>query len=507
MDGVSRVGNRRGSFSGFNTEAVDTGNGSDINIIAPFFTVTNGAGASTASFGLGKGGTINFSGGRLLVRDGSGLAASAFGLGDSGGVRLEATDSIEISGFSTDPATASVVFPGFVDFPATVGSFTFLGNAGNVEVITPRLRVGDGAALGTVAFGGNGGDVNINSNSVEIVRTTPSLTRSAINSSTYGRGNAGNITINASQISLLEGGSINSSTFEGGNAGRITLNANSIDVRGFSSSANRSVSSSIDSATLIPSPETREAFFLPDVLPTGPSGDILINTEKLTIADQGSINVNNEGILNNAGNIQINAPAIILDRGKITATNRTGNGGNINIISQDTRLFNGEISASAQGEGNGGNININTDFLTLANSSQISANAIEGSGGNINITAQGLLQSPDSSITASSEFGASGVVQLNINPFQILAAEGLPTNAPNLKELLAQTCSVLAKRQERFTSVGQGGIPNTSIQPYTLEDLVPSGQVFGILKKPDGKVKLLSCDRLDVLDSESANPQ
>ncbi|ACK74050.1 filamentous hemagglutinin family outer membrane protein (plasmid) [Gloeothece citriformis PCC 7424] len=501
VDGVSKIENRRGAFSGLNTEALSSGNGADVEIITPTFTATNGAGISTASFNLGRGGNINLSVAQLYVRDGSGIAASAFAFGDTGGVRLQATDSIEISGFSLDPATASVVFPGFVDFPTTVGSFSFFGNAGNIEIDTPRLRVNEGAALGTAAFsGGKGGEVIVNSNSVEIIGTTPSLNRSTINSATYGSGNAGNITINASEIKLFDGGRIFTSTFSSGNAGKITLNANSaVDVIGFSS-ANRSVNSSIDSATLIPSGEIREAFFLPDVLPTGQSGDILINTRKLTIADHGGINVNNEGILNNAGNIQINAPAVVLNQGTITANTRSGNGGNITITSQNTRLFNGEISVSAQGEGNGGNIIINTESLTLANNSQIRANAIEGSGGNINITAQAFLESPDSSITASSQFGTQGVVQLNINPFQILAAEGLPTNAPNLKELLAQTCDALAKRQDRFTSVGPGGIPNSSIAPYTLEDIVPSGQVFGVLKQPDGKIKLLSCDRLDVLD-------
>ena len=185
------------------------------------------------------------------------------------------------------------------------------------------------------------------------------------------------------------------------------------------------------------------------------------------------------------------------DTSGITASTQSGEGGNVEINANDIQLRHGsEISATAGGPGNGGNIAIQTNTLIALENSAITANAFQGRGGNIEITAQGLFFSPDSAITASSQFGVDGVVRLNLSPFQVNpVSTALPLNLPSTEELLAQTCSG-SKQQGRFIVQGTSGIaasPGNSVGAYTLEDLAPLGQAWGMKRTVDGHIQLMGC--------------
>lgn len=140
-------------------------------------------------------------------------------------------------------------------------------------------------------------------------------------------------------------------------------------------------------------------------------------------------------------------------------------------------LINSLISTTAgnqQQGGNGGNITIFADSIfTFPNdNSDITANAFTGDGGNINITTQELfwiqprnLLTRFSDITASSELGASGVITINndnIKPQQENVALKADFVDPNT--LIAQNVCKKGIYSE-FIITGQGGLPLNPSDP------------------------------------------
>jgi len=112
------------------------------------------------------------------------------------------------------------------------------------------------------------------------------------------------------------------------------------------------------------------------------------------------------GATSNGGNISIDAKSIDLqDQGSILAETTSGNGGNINLIVDETiRLkSNSSISAQAFNNANGGNLFIDTGFIVAfpEGNNDIIASASEGNGGNITINAESLLGIKERSLNTS----------------------------------------------------------------------------------------------------------
>ncbi|EAZ88362.1 hypothetical protein CY0110_31120, partial [Crocosphaera chwakensis CCY0110] len=112
-----------------------------------------------------------------------------------------------------------------------------------------------------------------------------------------------------------------------------------------------------------------------------------------------------------------------------------------------------------------------------------------------------------SAITATSQFGVDGQVTLDTNFFEANPADtGLPDTNLSIDQRVAQFCEEAQKRS-RFTIEGRQGFmysPETRSSAYDLYDLAPLGEVIGVEKLPDGRVRLLSCNRLN---SERKSPE
>ena len=255
----------------------------------------------------------------------------------------------------------------------------------------------------------------------------------------------------------------------------MTINASeSIEVRGV---AQNNQASSIDAVGSILPPLFQEIFDLP-ALPSGNSGNLLLNTPVLQVSDGGVISVDHEGT-GNAGFVQIESDEILLDRaGELSASTISGEGGNIILNIRDSlQLRRGSaIDAESFGIGDGGNITIDSDTIALLENSRINANAFEGAGGNIDITTSGLFVAPDSQITASSQFGVDGTVSVN-NPV-VDPASGLVTlsTAPLNPNTQVQNSCARLPRSSRFAITGNGGLPEDPTQP-----LQPTIRYGGIL--------------------------
>ncbi|MEH2361953.1 MAG: S-layer family protein [Nostoc sp.] len=412
----------------------------------------------------GAGGNVLITAPRLLLQDGAIINARTFGSGMAGNISIVA-DSIQIDGFSSlKPATTRSQI-----ISDTLGN----GRAGDVQVTTRQLRMQTGGSILSSSQGtGTTGNVTVNASEfIELSGETPiSFSATFIGAVSVNRGNAGNVTVNTPRLSVRNGAGVGATTLGQGNAGTLLVNAwEQISVSGVSAASGKP-SQIGASATVLPF-----AFqFGLSALPTGNSGDLIVNTPRLEITDGGVVRVNNQG-LGNAGNLYIDADTIALDRsGKISATTNSGRGGGINLQSNVLILRHGSnIIATAGGAGNGGNITINSPIIVGLENSDIVANAFQGKGGNINISTQGLFGlkyrdrlTPENDITASSEFGINGTV--DINNFGVDPNSGLvelPANVTDPSQQITTGCA--DGEASRFVATGRGGIPQNPLQQVT----------------------------------------
>jgi filamentous hemagglutinin family protein len=425
------------------------------------------SGLRNETLGVGNDGDIIVTTKQLVLQEGGGIYSATYGSGASGNISLEVADSLKLLGFSPISGNSS-----------GIGTTTYgFGYGGDVNISTRQLTLLNGGSISSASLGtGNAGNVTIKATDfVELTGFTPAFLPSAISSPSLFTGNAGSVTINTKKLLMSNGGTIDSSITGSGKGGNLVINAtDSIEVRGTVPGSRNP--SRIGSSGIILDEPLRLRLRLPPA-PTGDSGSLTINTGKLSVTDGALVNVQNEGS-GNAGALRINANSIFLNNGgSITASTKSGEGGNINLQVRDTVLIRrgSQISADASGIGNGGNITINAPFMIGLENSDIIANAVQGNGGNIQITTEGIFGlayrpqlTPNSDITASSQFGVSGTV--DINNFGVDASSGLvelPANLSDPSQQIASGCS--ANQGSRFVATGRGGIRQNPTQEVSSD--------------------------------------
>jgi filamentous hemagglutinin family protein len=351
-----------------------------------------------------------------------------------------------------------------LDVGGSIIATTFAeGNGGNINLSTSELRLNNAGITSSTFGDGDGGLLNVNADLIEIAGST-ATDRASIATTSFASGNVGNLTLNTTQLRVIDGASLSSSSFAFGDAGNLTINASeSIEVSG---RTNNSITSSnpqsiIRSAIQSATPQGRKALGLPEV-PSGNGGNLVINTPLLNVSQEGIISVENQGT-GDAGTLTIIADNLTLEEaGKITAATTSGTGGNINLSTQNLEIGAGsKITATAENNGDGGNININTSNLIAKKNSEVTANAFAGGGGNIDINAEGLFlfDSPDNIFSASSELGIDGEVNINttidFSSFEPISPEFLVA-----EEALQGSCFARRNsRQGSFVYGGAGGLP------------------------------------------------
>jgi filamentous hemagglutinin family protein len=404
-------------------------------------------------------GNINIVAEQLLLQQGGQISNETFSSGAGGNIDVKVSGDVAIEGFlPASPRELSVI---------RATTFGPLGNSGSITVSSENLRVLDGGLIVASTFSsGQAGPVQISTTGLtEIAGVNPFLLLSSgVASSSLGTGDANDVTLNTSRLVVREGATLGSTAASAGEAGNVIVTASeAIAVRGRGPGVNQL--SRIISAAEIVDPITRAILGLPPV-PSGNSGSVTIQTPSLTVADQGTVSVRNDGP-GTSGSLQITAGTTFLNnQGSLTANAQSGEGGNI-VLRGDALVLrqNSLINATAGGTGNGGNITINAPVIAGFENSDIIANAVQGNGGNIQITTQGIFGlefrpqlTPENDITASSQFGVNGTV--DINEFSLDPDTGiveLPAGLADTSDQIAQGCAT--DGESSFVATGRGGIP------------------------------------------------
>ncbi|MEH2091313.1 MAG: S-layer family protein [Nostoc sp.] len=397
---------------------------------------------------------------QLNIDGGGYILNRTFSTAPGGNIAIN-TDEMRVNGFAFgDPSPFRAVSQ---ILAASYGT----GKGGNINISTQNLSILAGGNIAARPYAsGNGGDLIVKADTIQVINegAPKGLYFSLLSTATFGSGNAGDLKIDTRTLSLKAGGRVSASSIVLGNAGSLTINASeSIDVNGVKDAENPSY---IGTAV-------RPVFGVSSAT----SGNTTINTPLLNISNGATVFVQNLG-LGKAGTLNIQANTLRLDNGaSISASTKAGGGGNTNLQLRDLLLMRhgSLISAQAGSSGNGGNITINAPNIVGLENSDIIANAVKGKGGNIQIATQGIIGlkfrpqlTPENDITASSEFGVSGSVQINnigVDPNSGLVK--LPTNVTDPSQQIASGCS--AYQGSRFVVTGRGGVPQNPNQDVTTD--------------------------------------
>ena len=383
----------------------------------------------------GNGGTISLDTEKLVIQSGAVVSVDTFGFGNAGNLQVIASESIELLGTSSDGAFPSGLFAQVLEIEAT-------GNGGTISLDTEKLIVRDGAQVGASTFGiGNAGNLNINaSDSVEVIGTiTDNLAASGIFAQVdeTGTGDAGNLNIQTRQLIALDGAQISTSARNTGNGGTLTINVtDSILLSGTSPIADAQSFSGI-----LVSAEPGA---------TSNAGELRLNTPQLIVEKGAKISADNFGTGGGA-DVTLNVNQLILrNGGQIGAgsllgigavDNQRGMGGTITVNASESIEITGEtvvgsnlqisrLFTSAEGTGDAGNLNIFTPSLIVQDSGEVSASSAISRGGNLTINAFDSVLLNNGSITVSSLDGQAGNLNittpsLSLSQSQITALTGI----------------------------------------------------------------------------------
>ncbi len=212
----------------------------------------------------GTGTNLNISGLRLILQDRGAIQASTF------------SDTLDAEGGDINISSSENIK---LDSGIIAGSTLGKGDAGNLNLSTSQLQLTDFGLITSTAIGsGNGGEVTIDADLVDLDSgSTSSNNRTSISASSVSfDGNAGNITITTEKLRLTNGASLSSSSFATGNAGDITINASeSVEVSGINQDfqGTNTPQSIIRTSVQVTTPARQEQLGLPAV-PTGDSGNL-----------------------------------------------------------------------------------------------------------------------------------------------------------------------------------------------------------------------------------------
>ncbi len=467
LDKKVNISGNIGKFA-ISTKTFGSGNAGDLNIDTPILNIDK-VYIQTNTLADGNAGNININTVSMALTNGGQIVSDTLGNGNGGELNITATESVSIidKRIFLDPEQ--------IKFTSIIGSSSLdKGDGGQLIINTGQLTI-DGSAISLNGHSsGNAGEFLANADSINLINggliSTNTLSKSsgqggnitlnvknkiylsgfrigflatstdmfenvqsAIASITFGSDDAGNINLSAKELILDNNASIGAATGGFGNAGNIIIDVDSLHLDnggvisdssggiiggqvflGFGAGGNLKINAKKE-IVITGKGAYSNSGLLTNTLVSAPGGNIEIQTDNLTLANDGTISANSLGI-GNAGTLDIKANTInLINGGNITTSAVNAAGGNIDL--KTTKLLflqDGQIITSVGiGAGKGGDIKITNPIFVVMNGGKIKAQADAGSGGNINISSNQFIASPDSLISASSRLGIDGQIRID----------------------------------------------------------------------------------------------
>ncbi len=371
-------------------------------------------------------GAVQVFGRQLTLTDGSLISSFTAGEKPGKALTINTSESVGLLGTGNlviNSSSGNITSSGLTTI--TYGN----GNAGDINITTPKLTLRDGGAIATrtelipqinTKPVGNSGNLIINApHSVTLAGSSPLINGngfifSGLSLETQTAGNAGDLSLTTGLLTLTGGAGITAQTISSGQGGNLNITASkSVNLTGQGTDI---VFSPDGTPTFVPFPSslnvTSEG--------SGKAGNLSLTTPQLTVTNNAEITASSLNI-GNGGNLEINANQIELNnQGKLLASSEgTGQAGNLDIQVDQLKLDNGsKITVSSSGTGNAGNLNIKANNVFLDNQSQLIAETVTGEGGNITLDLSEILLLRNNSLisaTAGTEGGGGDGGNIDIN--------------------------------------------------------------------------------------------
>jgi len=394
------------------------GNSKGIDIrLTNDLVMKKGSSIEASTSGPGKGGDLTVKAGRLELKGDAFIDTRTFGPGHGGNLTAEAED-ILLGGESLN------VFSGL--FSGTEGTDPGSGDAGNIAVKAGRLEL-KGGTIDSSTFGwGNGGSLTVEAEDILLEGEFSKILFSSLSSNAGGTepdsGDAGNITVKAGHLQLKGLAQITTATVGPGKGGNITVKAGRLELKG-GAQMTAGTSGSGNGGSLQVEAES--------ILLEGEGGADLVSglftSNRAKDLSSGNVLVGS----GDAGNITVKAGRLELKGGGQlgASTFGSGNGGSLTVEAEDIVL---EGSASAgfrsglftntqgadPGSGTAGDLTVNVGNLLVSEGATISAETFgPGAGGKLFINATNIDLRDGASILSQStsenpDAGQSGEISI-----------------------------------------------------------------------------------------------
>ncbi|MFL9466734.1 filamentous hemagglutinin N-terminal domain-containing protein [Scytonema tolypothrichoides VB-61278_2] len=370
-------------------------------------------------------GGIYVAGRQVRLADGSvGLVQNLVSSVPGGSINVNASESLEFIGTTADGRIRSSI----------TTETTTSGASGEIKVSTKNLAFQEGGQIVTRTFGaGDSGNVSINaSDSVQVLGSSPLNPRflSSIFVSVNGgsTGNAGDLSISTKRLTATDGAIISTASYSVGAGGDLTVNAETVELIGKDLSFGGPTDLRVGSFN------------------NGDGGSLIVNAQRLTVRDGARVNATTIG-QGNAGSVTINTSELVdVSGGTITSsatspeirsiingfnTDPTGKAGSVNINTDRLVVRDkGTVAVANNGPTEAGKLQVNADSILLDNQGSLSATTRLGEGGNIFMQANSLMMRRGSSISATAGgSGNGGNITLNVGAIAQLENSDITANA------------------------------------------------------------------------------
>ncbi|MCL1471524.1 beta strand repeat-containing protein [Argonema antarcticum] len=382
-----------GDNSLVNLTPMDRGWALNYDGVQNFRDISLSQGAIVDTSGPG-GGDIQVQARRLSMTDGALIYYANEGSERGGNIDITTSESVELVG-GLNPAFGDLlIYTEITNF--TLGT----GATGNVTIKTGRLTIRDGAIIANQSSGaGNAGNLTVvASELIELIGVVPDnpfmpsgLFAQAFSDDVLSTGKGGNLSIETKRLIIRDGALIGTNTFTAGQAGNLTVKASeSIELIGTNPSPGLSggIGAGVNTGA------------------KGNSGDLTIETKRLTIQGGGQIAASTLGE-GNGGDLIVNASeSIELIGAAINADLRIGSSGLFASAERgatgkvgDARISAGRlivrdgarISADNFGTNSGGNLILNVGQLIIQNGGTVRAGSFgDGPGGILDVNADSV---------------------------------------------------------------------------------------------------------------------
>jgi filamentous hemagglutinin family protein len=394
----------------------------NVTISSPgLVTFTNSRILSNTS-SRGQAGSITLKAPELQLDSSSSVSAQTNSSGRAGDITLQPDDGGQ---------TLSVWFQNGAQISASTSN---QGAGGNLRIIAPDSVTiqGQGTITTSTTGTGDAGNITLDTSTLTVARGSQLLAL------TNGSGDSGTITVNApTAVNLGLGVNdfspvLSVETSNAGKAGSIIINTPSLtlsDTARITATATNTATNKKEGGSITLNASTMYLAGVVGVFAETqgqtPAGTLTLkpyqnqSTLNITLAPKSQVSASTSGS-GKGGDLILSAPQAITIAGQgrlAVESESTGDAGDILVTTGQFTLTDGvELSAAAKDRGNAGEVRLNTRQLTLDNNAQILASNVSSrSEGIILEGLDTLTVSNNSAISASTKTGEAGSLRINPN--------------------------------------------------------------------------------------------